>query len=411
MVDMAMLHEKRKDDWVAASHDAAASAVGYIFQTQWGLLEVIRASTDRPDQLMSFERIDDIAWETEERDPEQLLQLKHHLTRGTVTDKNVDVWRTLRVWMDAVSVNTVEHAEFFLVTTDIAAEGSALALLRHTARDVEAAERLLLLAAKESRSAETERAREQFLQMSDNARRSMVARMHVLDGVSSAQDVSGDVRNALTLVLPSGHEEVFLRALWGWWYSVVLDMLQGRRDGIRPSQVKSKISDLRDEFSRGNLPTLVHNLDEVETQKIADSHGDRIFVHQMRWVNSPETILARAIVDYYRAVVQSRLWLEDDLVGLHELEKFEHNLIDEWQREMAWRLDDLPDQASEEEKVAVGRQLLRDALAQTRVRVRERYDEAFFSRGKYHELADSGRVGWHPDFETRLTDLLARATS
>ena len=69
MTDIAMLRKKRKDDRVAACHDAAASAVGYIFQAQWGLLEVIQAAADRPDRLMSFERIDDIAWETESRDP------------------------------------------------------------------------------------------------------------------------------------------------------------------------------------------------------------------------------------------------------------------------------------------------------------------------------------------------------
>lgn len=406
-----MLHEERKDGRVAASHDAAASAVGYLYQAQWGLLEMIRAAADRPDRLMSFERLDDIAWEDETHDPERLLQLKHHRARGTVTDKSVDLWRTLQVWMDALATASADRAEFYLVTTQLAAGDSALSSLRESGRSVEVAHEKLLIAAGESTSRETARARAQFLSLSEQARRDLVSRIHILDGAALSQDVSADVRNALTLVLPTGHEESYLRELWGWWYSLVLAMLDGRRDGVRPAYVRSKISELRDDYGRGSLPTLVDLPDDTRAQELADLHDDRVFVHQMRWVNAPEGILARAIVDYYRAVVQARLWLEDDLVGLHEIERFERNLVDEWQREMAWRLDDLPDRASEEQKVAIGRQLLRDALAQTQIKIRERYDESFFVRGKYHELADAGRVGWHPDFEARLTDILSRAAS
>jgi hypothetical protein len=35
-----------------------------------------------------------------------------------------------------------------------------------------------------------------------------------------------------------------------------------------------------------------------------------------------------------------------------------------------------------------------------------RYDEPFFARGKHHELADDGRIGWHADFRIKLRELL-----
>ena len=68
-------------------------------------------------------------------------------------------------------------------------------------------------------------------------------------------------------------------------------------------------------------------------------------------------------------------------------------------------LDELGDGANPEQAKAAGRALLRKILDQTQYRVRERYDEPFFSRGKHHELADRGRVGWHPDFEERVRRL------
>jgi hypothetical protein len=41
---------------------------------------------------------------------------------------------------------------------------------------------------------------------------------------------------------------------------------------------------------------------------------------------------------------------------------------------------------------------LRDSTAVT---VRSRYTDPFFARGKRHELADDGPVGWHPEFQAK----------
>lgn len=188
-------------------------------------------------------------------------------------------------------------------------------------------------------------------------------------------------------------------------------MLQGGRASVSATTVSGQVSDLRDDFARGGLPTLVPVVGPEEETALTAQHADRPFVHQLRWVHTPDAILQKAIVDYYRAVTQTAAWVEDDLIGLHEIEDFEHHLKDEWQRELAWRLDELPPDASDDVKIAIGKELLRSALAQTRVRVRERYDDPFFSRGKYHELADDGQVGWHPDFESRLADLLLSEVS
>jgi hypothetical protein len=50
--------------------------------------------------------------------------------------------------------------------------------------------------------------------------------------------------------------------------------------------------------------------------------------------------------------------------------------------------------------------VLKQLLAQTGITVRARYNDAFFTRGKRHMLADEGRMGWHPNFHSRLQDLL-----
>jgi hypothetical protein len=116
--------------------------------------------------------------------------------------------------------------------------------------------------------------------------------------------------------------------------------------------------------------------------------------------------LRRAIVDYYRSVTQTTDWLDRDLVGLAELERFEANLKDEWARAFGDMLEDLPEDADEETRARLGKALLRRLRDSTVVTVRSRYTDPFFARGKRHELADMSEIGWHPDFQRRLEELL-----
>lgn len=68
----------------------------------------------------------------------------------------------------------------------------------------------------------------------------------------------------------------------------------------------------------------------------------------------------------------------------------------------------LSDQADEAAKQKAGHALFQEVSNQTAVKVRERYTEPFFMRGRLHDFAGRGRVGWHPDFQDRLKELLGQ---
>lgn len=393
-----------------SSHSAAASAVGYLYQVKYALLEVLRVATSRPDRAISLERIEDVGWE-QEGDAVQLLQLKHHqASASSVSDKDDDVWRTIRGWLDAPTAQSAHPPDLYLITTQTATPGSALEALRPPSRNTDLAGERLLKAARTSTAQGTKDTRRRFSELSSDQRAALVARIHVLDGAPRVENIDELVRQHLNFVLPTGHEATFLDLLWAWWYAVALDMLQDRRTSIRSMAVSTKISDLRDDFTREALPTTVSFPSDEGEVDLAILHAGQPFLHQLRWVRTPDVILQKAVVDYYLAVDQTRRWVDDNLIGLHELEEFERRLRDEWQRELAWNLSDLSPDADEETRMILGRELFRVMMTQTRVRVRERYDEPFFARGKYHELADRGRVGWHPDFEERLAGLLLDAS-
>ncbi|KUL22841.1 ABC-three component system protein [Actinoplanes awajinensis] len=390
------------------SHSAASSALGYLYQSQWPLLELLRRSDERPDAAITLELHDDVAWETG-RSPVELLQLKHHTHTGrSLGDKDMDIWRTIRAWMDTVSVSDPAGPLLTMVTTQIAAAGSAAALLRPTDRDPVEACRLLENAAVESKNEASASNREAFLNLTAAARAVFVGRIYVLDNAPHIGDLDDEIRRALRFVLPRGHEDTFMGLLWNWWHAKAVDLLLGKQRAVTAVDVMVQVDDIRDQFAHDNLPTLVgpDSLDATEQA----AYLDHRFVHQMRWVGMPPVLIQKAIIDYYRAYQQSAGWVEDDLIGWDKLASFEDKLRDEWEREFEWMIASLPPDADDSVKQEAGRQLLRDALGRA-FRIRERYNEPFFCRGKHHELADRELVGWHPEFRILLESLLLPAVN
>ncbi len=227
-------------------------------------------------------------------------------------------------------------------------------------------------------------------------------------GSPTVDDIDAEVRAVLWHTLPDGHEELFLAQLWRWWAGVALDMLRGRRTAVDAGEARAYISSLRNRFSDDDLPTLVE-IGDLDEDSVVAAHESSPFVHQMRWVEYNQVNLRKAIVDYHRAVTQTVKWVAEDLIGLHELQRFEDNLRDEWARVFADMVEDLAEDADEKTKISMGKQLLRQLRESTAVNVRARYNDPFFARGKRQELADRGHVGWHPDFQARLEALLTPA--
>jgi hypothetical protein len=390
------------------THDAAQSAVGYLYQSQWPLLELIRrAGEQQPDLALTLELHDDVSWE-QEGTATELLQVKHHIGRqGGLGDKSVDLWKTLDVWMDAHPPADPMGPVLTLVTTSVAAEGSVAAHLRPLPRSAAEARKLLDSAAKSSDNATTAATRQRYLQLEEADRDVFVGRIYVLDGAPQAGSSLEDaVRAALILALPLGHEDEFLEQLWGWWHREAIALLRKDRATVSCMDVRMKVQAIADGYKPDNLPTLVER--EDVTIDLEQTYGDHVFVEQLRWIAHTATTLQKAMVDYYRAYVQRARWVDRDLIEMGELESFEENLADEWERAFDAMIVGLGETANEETKQQAGHALFQQVSNQTVVKVRERYAEQFFTRGQLHSFADVGRLGWHPEFEDRLKEMIEK---
>ncbi|MFB7178578.1 hypothetical protein ACFCYI_12830 [Streptomyces sp. NPDC056257] len=135
----------------SSTHEASASALGYLFQAQLALLELLRGQEDRPDGAISLKLHDDVAWEEAGR-PVELLQVKHHIRSvRSLGDKDDDVWRTIQSWMDTHRPGDEHGPTLTLVTTQLARPGTAMAALTVPNPAPAEALKLLVAAAQESK--------------------------------------------------------------------------------------------------------------------------------------------------------------------------------------------------------------------------------------------------------------------
>jgi len=390
-------------------HSAAAAAIGYLYQTQWPLVELVRRSRDEPECQVALELLDDVVWSGDGLAAE-LVQAKHHTSRaGGLGDMAIDLWRTLGVWMDAHTPGDPYGPTLTLVTTSVASLGSAAHALRTDSYDDKLARELLERAATQSASVATKPARERFMSLSGAARSAFVARMRVLDGAPGIIDLDDELRKELHLVVPRGHEDVFVGLVWDWWLRQATGLLRRVIRTVSGLDLRAAIDRIRDGFSENNLPTTVPR--EAFDRGTVASYAGRVFVRQLDLVDPPPVILQRSIQDYYRAVTQSAAWIENNLVDLPEVTKFKADLRDEWDRVFAWAVSRLPPDASDGDRREAGKRILEQCLESTDVAIRPRYREAFYFRGKLHELADERLVGWHPQFEELLDALVPEAAS
>ena len=112
--------------------------------------------------------------------------------------------------------------------------------------------------------------------------------------------------------------------------------------------------------------------------------------------------LQKAVIDYFRAYTQTARWVSEDLIGLDELQRFEDELVDEWEREFEFMCIDLGENAGEADKQRRGRSCCASCLMPPRSGSGPVMTRRSSPGGKRHEIADTGRMGWHADFEARL---------
>lgn len=384
-------------------HNASSSMAGYLFQARYALLRGLEEGKRNPGHVISIEKFDDVAFEDADQ-PVELIQTKHHGEPGDTSDKSVDVWRTLNIWLKRVAGDPVaaSSTRFVFLTTNTAADGSALSKLRQAeeSRDVPCAIALLIAAANTSENQATKAARSAFLSLDTAMRKLLIENIWVFDKAPNIIDVRDEIEEVLHYSAPVGKVGTFTDYLEGWWFRrVILSLTDPNGSAIPLTAVQSKISEIRDNFKMDRLP-LDETIDAMPP--ITTMPGDdRVFVRQMNLIGVFGDAALATVHDYYRASQQRSRWARENLLLDGETENYDRSLRDEWRRRfLAW-VDDIAEPCNDAMQQACGKKIFRWACVYQKP-LRNR-DETWLSSGSFQILADTMRVGWHPNYKTLLS--------
>ena len=390
-----------------SAYSASSSVLGYLYQVRYALLEALHRL--RKEQVFNvfIETLDDVIFE-KEGEPPELLQTKHHLKKAAnLTDSSPDIWKTIRIWSEAVTRGTVpEGTLFFLVTTAQASKGSAAHYLRSGAsRNTENALQHFNSTADSSSNRDNYSAYQAYRSLNLDQRRQLLESTFIIDNVPHIRNLDSEFKQVVFFAVELRHLESFLQRLEGWWYRRVIKHLIDDSDKpILSEELNAETASLREQFKQDNLPI---DDDVLSASVDASGYQKRLFVQQLQLIEIGNRRIYHAIRNYYRAFEQRSRWVREDLLLVGDLERYEDRLVEEWDVHFQQMQDDLGADATEDAKKASARALYMWVETELHPQIRTGVTESFISRGSYQILSDAQRVGWHLEFKERLRHLLA----
>lgn len=391
-----------------STHQASEQMLGYLYQVRYALALLL--NNDNENHQISIERFDDVAFSQDDT-PKQLIQLKHHVKQqGNLSDASTDLWRTLKVWIDAVFADKslLADTDFLIITTAKAPENSAASLLKAKNRDPDLAYQKLKQVISTSTNDEHKAYYRAFSRLDETIMKTLLGKVYIVDRASNILDVSRDLHRLIRYSCMPKFEDQICERIEGWWYQRAIEALCSDVPIFyTQQQVRSLIVFTSQQYAEDNLPIDVWDYNSIPKDDL--NSNEKIFYEQLKLICLGNRRLNIAIRDYYRAFRQRANWIRNDLLYVNELEKYEQRLIDEWEHHFASMEDELSllgSHATEDDKVRCGRALFKE-IEEGDIRIRPKVQDAFVMRGSYHILANQLKIGWHIDFQERLKQILS----
>jgi hypothetical protein len=377
---------------MTSQFDATASMLGYLYQVRLALLDSLRRLRRFGTFSVSIETLDDVAFQGP-GSPIELLQTKHHIDRhANLSDASPDLWRSLRVWIDAQQHGRASaDSVHYLVTTGEASAGSAASYLRLVGRNVAKAIERLDATAQTSRSADNAKAHQAYIAAAPQDRLSLVTRLVIADRAPDIVEVQAGLEAELALTVSRELVTAFVTRLEGWWFQRVIGHLTGSSAAILSEEIDAELERLRQQFKNDNLPIDPDLLAfEIIDETMFASH---VFVEQLRLMDLTTKRILTAMRQYFRSSEQRSRWLREGFLHVGELDDYDRLLCEEWDTRFAIMIQEVGEAAAEQAMRGAARKLYEWAELESSLFIRPACTEPFVSRGSLHMLADDGRVG------------------
>jgi len=399
------------DDRVSETHAAEGSALGFWYQAFYALLTLVRLTTD--DAAVGIEQLDDVELRADGQ--KLLFQLKHSISANppAITIKSRSLWRTMKVWIDALPTLNLAETTLHLVAVGKIPQDCPLRALINADADRAAlvaamtAEANRVLAARDA-AAKAKKALpygdrvdgcQAFLNLTEAVRLNVLRRAVIRPDSPTITEIEKQIATYFHFVLPE-HRAAVAKRLIEWWDRQIVYSLCGERERvITRAELQSQIMTIVADLEQEKL------VPEFETVGPPDDYQpDGMLARQIALVKGKPFDLKRAIREEWKAREQRGRWLSDNPAMASKISEYDQVLREHWSDRHAEIVDACAD-LKDDDKCASGLQLLRWTHndAPTAVRpIAASWGAAYYIRGSYQVLAINLKVGWHPDYETLL---------
>ena len=387
---------------------AKEPSLGYFYQIKYALLVLLSHSKELDNPKVRIENLDDI--EIEDINTLQLLQTKLHIkNKANLTDSSVDFWKTIRIWSEYINNGTIDldSTIFNLITTEEIPASSVLhKFKKNITLDSEVLEVIQVLdrIAIASTNKTNEKAYLAYQNLSVENKKNLIKRIRILDNSIGITEINNKIKKELIFSTYPHTIDAFLEILEGWWFRKSIDNLTSNIDFISSSELQLKIANISDSFQADNLPNHFPLQLEITDEEV-ENLKERNFLKQLELIKikANSKTLKLAISDFRRAFEQRSKWLRLHLLNPDEEEEYDLKLHDYWKN----IFDIMSDQAEDkslDELTELGKDFYLEQFAKTcpQIKIREKFNQDYLTRGSYQILADSKKIGWHPNFRDKI---------
>ncbi|RVG14927.1 ABC-three component system protein [Sinorhizobium meliloti] len=394
------------------AHSADASALGFLYQAQYALLRLWNELSD--EAVIYLETLDDVVLEANGQTI--LEQLKHSLSTkpAALTVASINVWKTLKAWIDVLPDLDLPNTSLHLVTV---ADISPTSPLKALTNETEDRGDLLVALQEEAQRVLQERANarsegitplphgprapgcEAFLNLSEDMQSQILSKIRIKPAQQNIRQIEEELANTLTSVLAK--DQLHVAALMvEWWNRQIIHAHCGKRDKAIPRfELVKRHMEIVADIEHDSL------VDYFATELPPDTYRSHPMVeNQISLVGGTETWLQRAVTNEWRARESRSRWSTENPTWQERITKYDDRLAEEWSYQHVDMCEDCDGQ-SDEVKKKKGLELLRWSFFEAPDKIEylaPSVTAPSYVRGTYHVLSIDGRVGWHPDYSTLL---------
>jgi hypothetical protein len=392
-------------------HDATGTALGFRYQERYALLELFGLNDD--EACVSVETLDDIHLQVGGAD--LLEQLKHSIQAkpAPISEYSPKVWKTLAIWCDLILSPDLKASKLILVTVAPLASDTKLKALAENNSDRTNVVNTLLQEAKrvvddyddakalgnslphKDRIAGARA----FLSLTEKQRLNLIERITLKPGSPTVGEVEKVLSNALTTYPPKQRDILAARTCEWWDRQILQAMCDQRPRYIKRHEVLEQLSEIS---SSPTSESLMDSFGSKMPPEVYTAHD--ILNKQCSLVNAPASLMRMARITEWQARNQRSRWATEAPSKIAKITDFDDRLVIEWSYQHTPICE--PELIGDENQMSdngldVLKWAMNDAPGQIGS-IENTITSPFYIRGSFQVLSIEGRVGWHPEYMSRI---------